>query len=197
MLTEIDIQALRDESEDAFRHLIKTYGKDIFNLCLSIVPNIEDAEDLSQETFLEVYKSIQSFRGGSHIKTWLFRIAINKCYDHLKRKKRRNDIVTFQSLFDREEEPIEIPSNFQHPGILLENKEYAKVLYAALETLPENLHSAFVLYEMQEMSYKEIAEAMSVSVSSVEGLLFRSRKMLRKKLHKYYYGIQIEANEMY
>jgi len=91
-----------------------------------------------------------------------------------------------QPLFNREDEPIEIPSNFQHPGIALENKEHAKVLYAALETLPESQHTAFLLYEMQGLNYKEIAETMAVSVSSVEALLFRARAALRKKLHTYY-----------
>ncbi|MGP8215396.1 MAG: RNA polymerase sigma factor [Bacteroidia bacterium] len=187
MPVEIDIQGLKAKNEDSFRHLVDTYGKDIYNLCLSIVPNTEDAEDLAQETFVEAFNSIHSFREGSHIKTWLYRIAINKCYDHLKWSKRKKRHALLQPLFNREEEPIEIPSNFQHPGITLENKEHARVLYAALETLPENQHTAFLLYEMQGMNYKQVAETMSVTVSSVEALLFRARAALRKKLHKYYY----------
>lgn len=188
MPLEIDIEALKKKDEQAFKQLVDSLGKDIFNLCLGIVAVTEDAEDLAQETFVEAYRSINDFREGAHIKTWLFRIAINKCYDHLKFTKRKKRYALLQPLFNREEEPIEIPSNFQHPGIVLENKEHAKVLYAALNALPENQNTAFVLYEMQGMNYKEIAETMSVSVSSVEALLFRARAALRKKLHNYYYN---------
>ncbi len=186
MPIEIDIQALKEKNEDAFRQLVNAYGKDIFNLCLKIIPNTEDAEDLSQEAFVKAFSSIETFREGAHIKTWLYRIAINMCYDHLKWSKRKKRYAILQPLFNREDEPIEIPSNFQHPGIVLENKEHAKVLYAALETLPENQHTAFLLYEMQGMNYKEISETMSLSISSIEALLFRARASLRKKLHKYY-----------
>jgi len=188
MPLEIDILALKNKDEDAFRVLIDTFGKSIFNLCLGIVPIAEDAEDISQEVFIEAFKSIHTFREGAHIKTWLYRIAINKCYDHLKWTKRKKRYALLQPLFNKDEEPIEIPSNFQHPGIVLENKEHAKVLYAAMESLPENQNTAFVLYEMQGMNYKEISETMSVSVSSVEALLFRARAALRKKLHTYYYN---------
>jgi RNA polymerase sigma factor (sigma-70 family) len=187
MPVEIDIQALKGKSEGAFRQLVNTFSKDIYNVCLGIVPNVEDAEDIAQEVFVEAYRSIHTFREGAHIKTWLYRIAINKCYDHLKWTKRKKRFAILMPLFNREEEPIEIPSNFQHPGIVLENKEHAKILYAALETLPENQHTAFLLYEIQGMNYREIAETMQVSVSSVEALLFRGRTALRKKLHKYYY----------
>ena len=186
MPLEIDIKALKAKSEDAFRHLVNAYGKDIYNLCLSIIPVSEDAEDLSQEAFVKAFNSIDSFREDAQIKTWLFRIAINLCYDHLKWSKRKKRHAILQPLYNREDEPIEIASNFQHPGITLENKEHAKVLYAALETLPEKQHSAFLLYEMQGLNYKEIAETMAVSVSSVEALLFRARASLRKKLQTYY-----------
>ena len=185
---EIDIQGLKAKSEDAFRQLVEVYSKDIYNLCLNIVYNKEDAEDLAQEAFIEAFNSIHSFRETAHIKTWLYRIAINKCYDHHKFTKRKKRFALLQPLYNKDEEPIEIPSNFQHPGITLENKENAQMLYAALETLPESQQTAFTLYEMQGMEYKEIAETMSLSMSSVESLLFRARAGLRKKLQSYYKG---------
>lgn len=67
MPLDIDIQALKNKDEDAFRHLVNTFGKSVFNLCLGIVPNTEDAEDLSQEAFVEAYRSINTFREGAHI----------------------------------------------------------------------------------------------------------------------------------
>ena len=186
MPVEIDIRKLKAKDEEAFRQLVNAYGKEIYNLCLSIIPDGEEAEDISQEAFVEAYKSIQSFREGSHIKTGLYRITINKCYDHLKWSKRKKRFAIMQPLFNRDDEPLEIPSNFQHPGVTLENKEFTRILYAALETLPEKQQTAFVLYEIQGMNYKEIAGTMDATISSVEALLFRARTTLRKKLHTYY-----------
>ena len=186
MLEDINIESLKAGDEDAFRQMVDAYGKELFNLCLNIVTQTEDAEDLAQESFIQAYHSIDSFREGAQLKTWLYRIAINKCYDHLRWKKRKKRFALLQPLFNKEEEPIEIPSNFQHPGIVIENKELAKVLYAALESLPDSQQTAFVLYEMQGMDYKQIAETMEMSVPAVESLLFRARAALRKKLSTYY-----------
>ncbi len=183
---EVDIQELKAGNEQAFRLLIDAYGKAIFNLCLGMIPNRDDAEELTQDVFIEAYKHIASFREGSHIKTWLFRIALNKCYDHIKFSKRKKRYGIMQPLLDKDDNPIELPSNFQHPGITLENKDHAKALYGALNALPENQHTAFTMYEMQGMDYKQIADTMSVSVSAVESLLSRARAGLRKKLQDYY-----------
>jgi len=186
MLADIDINELKAGNEDAFRLLINTYSRDIFNLCLGIVPNREDSEDITQDVFIEAFRGIKSFREGSHIKTWLFRIALNKCYDHLRYTKRKKRFAFMQPLYDKEDNPIEIPSDFEHPGISIENKEHAKALYGALNSLPESQQTAFTLYEMQGMNYKQIAETMSMSVSAVESLLSRARTGLRKKLEYYY-----------
>lgn len=182
----IDIEGLKAGDETAFRQFVDTYKKDLYNLCLNIVPNAEDAEDLAQESFIQAYHSIKMFREGSQLKTWLYRIAINKCYDHLRWKKRKKRFAFMQPLVNKEDEPIEIPSNFQHPGIVMDNKETAKVLFAAIESLPDKQQTAFVLFEMQGMDYKQIAETMDMSVSAVESLLFRARAALRKKLEGYY-----------
>ncbi len=183
---EVNIKELKSGNEREFRQLMHVYGKGIFNLCLGMIPNREDAEDLTQDVFIEAYKHIGSFGERSHIKTWLFRIALNKCYDHIKYSKRQKRHAITQPLFDKDDNPIELPSNFEHPGVAMENKEHAKALYGALAALPENQHTAFTLYEMQGMDYKQIAETMSLSVSAVESLLSRARAGLRKKLHTYY-----------
>ena len=113
---EVDIQELKAGDERAFRQLMEMHSKAIFNLCLGMVPNREDAEELTQEVFVEAYRHIGSFREGAHIKTWLFRIALNKCYDHIKYTKRKKRFSLMQSLFDKDDNPIEIPSNFAASG---------------------------------------------------------------------------------
>jgi len=186
MPVEINIESLKAGDEREFRLLVDAYSKDLYNLCLNIVTNTADAEDLAQEAFIQAYHSLATFREGAQVKTWLYRIAINKCYDHLRYKKRKKRFALLQPLFNKEDEAIEIPSNFQHPGIVLDNKETAKILYAALESLPDNQQTAFVLYEMEGMDYKQIAETMELSMSAIESLLFRARAALRKKLENYY-----------
>ena len=183
---ELDIQELKAGNENAFRLLMKLHGKGIFNLCLGMIPNREDAEDITQDVFIEAYRYIGSFREGSQIKTWLSRIALNKCYDHIKYSKRQKRYGIMQSLFDKDDNPIELPSNFAHPGIAVENKEHAKALYGALATLSENQKTAFTLFEMHGMDYKQIAETMELTVSAVESLLSRARAGLRKKLRAYF-----------
>ena len=186
MTEDINIEGLKKGDEEAFRALVNAYSKGLYNLCLNIVTNVEDAEDIAQESFIQAYHSISSYKEGAQVKTWLYRIAINKCYDHLRWKKRKKRFAFIQPLYNKEDEAIEIPSNFQHPGIVLDNKETAKILYAALESLPDNQQTAFVLFEMQGMDYKQIAETMETSVAAIESLLFRARASLRKKLENFY-----------
>lgn len=186
MTNEIDVLKLKSGDETAFRHLVETLSKEIYNLCLGLVPVAEEAEDLTQEVFIEVYDKIHSFKEASHIKTWIYRIAINKCYDYLKWKNRKKRFSRFQTLYTPDGEPIDIKDNYNHPGVTLENEEISKHLFAALAELPENQNTAFVLYEMQGLTYSQISETMKLSASAVESLLYRARAALRNKLQHIY-----------
>ena len=145
------------------------------------------AEDITQEVFITIYKSMLGFNEQSSLSTWIYRIAVNKSLDHLRSKTRQKRSGIFNSLFHRDTgEALYEPADFEHPGIQLEHKENARYLFTAIQALPENQKTVFVLAHIEELSQKEIAEIMDVSVKAVESLLQRAKGNLRKKLEFYY-----------
>ncbi|MCR9064631.1 MAG: RNA polymerase sigma factor [Cytophagales bacterium] len=180
------ITQLKQGDETAFRQLVEQYQSLVFNTILSMVQNAQDADDLSQEVFIEVYRSIASFREDAKISTWLYRIASNKSLEYIRKKKTKKRFAFVKSLFTSDDEPDIQPSDFVHPGVELENKERAEVLFRAIAKLSDNQRLAYTLHNIEDLSYKEIAEVMQVSLSSVESLLFRAKQNLRKLLEEFY-----------
>jgi RNA polymerase sigma-70 factor (ECF subfamily) len=169
--------------KEAFSLFIQQHQSLVMNTALGILQNNEEAEEITQDVFLEVYQKYESFKGESSITTWLYRIATNKCLDLLRRKKSKKRFAFITSLFQSESnEPVVDAAHFVHPGVLVENKEKAAILFKAMEQLPEKQKTAYVLCEIEMLSYREIADAMQLSVSAVEALLFRARQNLRKSL---------------
>lgn len=159
----------------------------VYNTSLGIVQNTADAEDIAQEVFIQAFHSINDFKGDCKISTWLYRIALTKSLDHLRAKKRKKRFGLMQSLFGSESnEPLVEQASFVHPGVQLENKERAAILFKAIEKLPENQKTAFILHKTEGLSYQEVAEVMNVTVSSVESLLHRAKSNLQKYLQTYY-----------
>ena len=181
------IRRLIAKDQLAFKELVKDYGKKVYNTCLSFLKNAEDAEDTAQEVFIEVFRSVKNFEQKSSLSTWIYRIAVTKCLDFQKAAKTKKRFGIVQSLFGiNDHERHDLPKDFNHPGIILEDKEKGKIVFAALDKLSENQRIAFTLHNVDDLSYKEIAEVMDISVSSVESLIFRARKNLQKLLENYY-----------
>ena len=180
------INKLRNADEHVFRQLIEEYQDKVFNTCISLVKNAEDADDLTQEVFIEVFKSIHKFKEDSRLSTWIYRIAVNKSLEHLRRMKRkkRTGILTW---FNKENQHLsEDTVDFNHPGVLAENKEQARILFRSIEKLPESQKVAFTLHKLEGLSYDQIAKVMQKSLSSVESLMHRAKTNLRKDLYDYY-----------
>ena len=171
---------------NAFRTFIQEHQDRVYNLVLNRVQQAEDAEEITQDVFIAVFKNPGAFRGDSSVATWLYRIAINKCIDHL-RKKQSKGRRRLARLFSSTDEMNE-PADLSHPGVLSENKEKTGLLFKAMKQLPEKQHTAWVLSEMENMSNKEISEILDTTVSSVESLLFRARQNLKKILAGMYPG---------
>jgi RNA polymerase sigma-70 factor (ECF subfamily) len=180
------LERLCNGDPEAYRDFVNTWKDMVFNTSLGIVQNIEDAEDVAQEVFVQVYQSIASFKGEAKISTWLYRITITKSLDHQKKKKRKKRFAFVKSLFGMEgEQTVDIPE-FHHPGIALENKEKAAELFRAIGKLPEMQKTAFTLNKIEGLSYQEISEVMETSLSSVESLIHRAKNNLKKYLEDYY-----------
>ena len=180
------IQQLRAGDEGAFKSLVANYQDLVYNTALGVVQNSEDAEDVAQEVFIQVFRSIDQFKGDARLSTWIYRITTTKALDHIRSRKRKKRFAFITSLFGPNDELVHEPVDFQHPGVALDRKEQAALLFRMIDQLPENQKVAFTLHKTEELSYQEIADVMQLSVSAVESLLFRARQNLRKLLEKYY-----------
>lgn len=180
---------LQSGDESAFKTLVETHQKRVFNTVLAIIQDFEEAEDVSQEVFMEVYQSVGKFRGDSKISTWLYRIATTKALEQIRKKKTAKRFAFFTSLFGESNEILHESADFIHPGIVLEQQENSKALFKAINQLPDNQKVAYSLCNIEGLSYQEITEVMQVSLSSVESLLFRAKTNLRKSLTIYYQSL--------
>lgn len=181
------IQQLKKNDEKAFLLLVNLFSKKVYNTCIGMLQNIEDAEDVTQEIFVAIHLNVKDFKGESSLSTWIYRVSVNKCLEFIRKKNRKKRSGIFKSIFSSDgEKTLENHSDFIHPGIQLENQERAKVLFKAIELLPEHQKTAYILHKLEQVSYNEISSIMEVSLSSVESLLFRAKQNLKKHLTAYY-----------
>lgn len=179
------IQKLQQGNEQAFKQLVDNYQKLVVNTSFGMVHSIEDAEDIAQEVFIEVFRSIQNFRADAKLSTWLYRIAINRSLNFIRDNKRRKWFKSFEDIVKAKNASLESisPSHRETPAAELENLQRANILHEAIGSLPENQKTAFTLNKYEDLSYKEIAEIMDTSVASVESLIHRAKVGLQKKLY--------------
>jgi RNA polymerase sigma factor (sigma-70 family) len=180
------IQALQSRQQDAFRLLVDGYKDRMYNTVLGLVQNLEDAEDLVQDVFIKVFENIQQFKGDASLGTWMYRIAVTQSLDFIRKKKRKKRAgIVLQWLGVGEKESLDVVE-FNHPGVIAENREQAAILFKAIEQLPENQKSAFVLQKVEGLSIQEIAGVLNTSEGAVESLLSRAKANLKKLLREYY-----------
>lgn len=181
------IRSLINGEELAYRSIMELYANMVYNTSLSIVQNINDAQDITQEVFVEVFQSIQKFEQKSSLKTWIYRITVTKSLDEVKRIKSQKRGSLFTRVFkSKEDRSMPDVPHFHHPGVQLEQKETASILFMAIEKLPDNQKTAFTLHKVEHLSHQEIGEIMKLSTSSVESLIFRAKQNLQKYLENYY-----------
>jgi RNA polymerase sigma-70 factor (ECF subfamily) len=165
-----------------FRHIVDKYKLQVQRTCYGFTQSQSDAEDIAQEVFIEVYESLGSFRHESQFSTWIYRIAVNKSLNHIRKQKRRSIMQSLEDMLMGKNkngsgdyaDDARLPDDFTDPD---ENINRLKI---ALNDLPSNQRTALTLYTYQQLSYKQISDIMNVSLSSVESLIFRSKKNLRK-----------------
>ena len=180
------IELLKQKDRVAFKTIVETWQGMIYNTALGILQNEEDAADVTQETFIQVFESVVSFKGDSKFSTWVYRIAVSKSLDLIRKKKRKKRFAFIQSLYGKNDKPLIDPPDFFHPGVSMENKENAAILFKAVEQLVPNQKTAFVLNKVEGLSYNEIGEVMKITESAVDALLHRAKVNLRKILKEYY-----------
>ena len=189
-MTESEIiNQLQQGNESAFRELVENYQKLVINTCNGMIHNRDDAEDVAQEVFIEVFRSIKNFRSDSKISTWLYRIAVNRSLNFIRDNRRKK---WFHSIEDNETNSGKskvyglASAREENPDFGMESGQRAQILFESIGSLPKNQQVAFTLSKYEDLSYKEISEVMNLSVSSVESLIFRAKKNLQKKLYACY-----------
>lgn len=164
-----------------FEDIYNQYSILVYNVALNYLQNTEDAEEITQDVFVQINESFSKFNEQSTLKTWIYRITINKCLDFIKHKNSKKRFFIFGKKSNNERELNNI-TNFDHPGITLENKENAIILFEIINKLSENQKTAFLLSKLDGLSNPEVAQIMTVSISAVESLLFRAKTTLRENL---------------
>ncbi|GAA4415853.1 RNA polymerase sigma factor [Nibrella viscosa] len=181
------LEALQQGDNAAFGLLYEQTNRRVYNTALGYVRNREDAEDITQEVYVEVFRSVRSFTGESSLTTWLYRITVNKSLDFLKRRQRKKRFAVLTSLFTASPGGEQLqPATFFHPGIALEQQENADILFRAIDKLPDKQKTAYLLTRVEGLSHIETAGVLNTSVGAVESLLSRATDNLRKHLAGYY-----------
>ena len=181
-------EIINEKSHRAFERLVNHYQPLVIKTCLGFVPSYSDAEDIAQDVFIEVYQSISGFRSEARLSTWLYRIAVNKSLNFVRKQKRERMFRSIESFFTakgEQSEKLEIEDKHgDRADRNIERQENKLLLKNVINNLPENQRIAFILSKYQDLSYKEIAEVMNTSLSSVESLLFRAKANLQKQITK-------------
>ncbi len=176
------IEKIKNRDERAFKTFVDSYNNLVFRAVMSFGISKVDAEDLSQEVFIEVYRNANKFRNESEISTWLYRIAINKTLNFIKKRKK--------TLWRRNEDTVFLVNDIcmaeESSETKYVNEEQRKKLYGSIQKLSKNQRIAFTLNKIENLSYKEISEIMDISVSSVESLIHRAKKNLQTLLLSYF-----------
>ena len=179
------IKQLRQGTEPAFRWLVDNYRNRVFHTVLNILQDTNEAEDAAQEAFIQVFESVKTFKEESSLSTWIYRIAVHKALDKIRRRKTRQRLHSLLPWWMPDEKKSE-EAVFQHPGIAAENKEKAAILFKAIEALPEKQKLAFTLIKVQGMNYEEACEILQQNIKAVESLISRAKVNLQKQLEAYY-----------
>lgn len=175
------------KQESIFENIFQLHHKRVYNIAFAMLKNIADAEDVTQEVFINIFYAIPQFKEEAQISTWVHRIAVNKCLDHIKAKKRKKRLAFITSLFDPETgKQVYDAHNHLHPGTILEQKEEHRILMDAIDLLKISQKTAFVLCQIEKLSQKEVAAIMEISEKAVESLNHRAKEKLRIILGKFY-----------
>ena len=167
------------ENTTAFEEVVEKYSTFVYNVALRMMGDPHDAEDVTQEAFIDAFRAWERFRGESQVSTWLYRITVNRSLMKLRKEKRARQL-TQTGLEDRE-----VVSWTEGPERAALSAELRDKLEEGIKMLPKDLRSAVILRDVQGLSNIEAAEALDISVSSLKARLHRGRVLLRKYLEEY------------
>jgi RNA polymerase sigma-70 factor (ECF subfamily) len=177
------IEGLIKHDRIAIQTLVNNYQKKVIKTAFYFLQNMEDAEELSQDIFIDILDSSRRFRNASALSTWIYRITVNRSLNLVKKNRRKKIFHSLEDLFSKKTNGTD-PTHGEPGGTTspMEENERRAILNNAVQSLPENQKIAFILSKYDEMPYKEIAEIMNLSLSSIESLIHRAKLNLQNRL---------------
>jgi RNA polymerase sigma-70 factor, ECF subfamily len=180
------ISRLRARDLSAFEELVAHFERPVYALCFRLLGDPEEARDATQETFLKVYRGLGGFRGEAGLKTWIYRIAINQAMNQKRWWRRRKREETISLDITRGQSDTTIGNLLPGPGSSPEEQaissERERNVMRALGEIKEEYRIALMLREIEELSYEEIAQTLSISIGTVKSRIARGREELRRRI---------------
>jgi len=180
------ISRLRARELAAFEELVAQFEGSVYALCFRLLNDAEEARDAAQETFLKVYRGLGSFRGDAGLKTWIYRIAINQAMNQQRwwRRRHREETISLDITRGSSERTIGelLPGPAASPEALAISNERESSIIRALGEIKQEYRIALILREIEELSYEEIAETLSISIGTVKSRIARGREELRRRV---------------
>ena len=165
--------------QDAFARLVQAYQKPVYNLCLRMVSNPTDAEDLAQEAFVKAWRGLRFYKHEAAFSTWLYRLTSNVCIDFLRRQKKTVSLTVEEDAPD-----LEVPDAAPLPEEQVLNKEKQHAVAAAMAQLEEEYRLALTLRVVDDLTYEQIAEVLGIKLGTVKSRIARARERMRKMLRE-------------
>jgi RNA polymerase sigma-70 factor (ECF subfamily) len=177
------IEGLARGDQRAFRELVERYKKKVYYLALDMAGNPVDAEDISQEVFLKVYRSFATFRRGARLGSWLYRVTYNASIDHLRRRGATPEPVPDEILELRGRSGAGVlQRDVPEPSSVLEADQLQERIARALEKVSPQEKAVFLLRHYEDLMLKDIASSLGLSIGSVKSYLFRAVRKIQKEL---------------
>ncbi len=178
------IQQIDQGDRNMYRKLVERYQPMVFRTCMGFLHHKDDADDITQDVFIQAYQTLSSFKGDATFSTWIYRIAVNASLNKIRKTSKSQFMQRLETVFGGEKSkeysfPISDNENPENILILNEHKEWVQ---KALNSLPENQRTAIVLSKYDDLPQKEIAEIMNTTEGAVEALIQRAKANLREKL---------------
>ena len=172
------VRQFKQGDDSAFNGIVRHYQEKLYYVALTMVNDHDEASDLSQEAFVRAYQGLPKFEEGASLYTWLYRIVVNLCINHLRAKKARQ-IISLDALV----EPL--VSSKHTPEQEVEQKDFREAVQQAVEQLPPRQKAVFVLRQYEQLSHEEIARTLGRSVGAVKANYFHAVKKLQKSLAEF------------
>jgi len=184
------LQKARGGDNKAFEEIFHLYERRIYNLIYQMIGNADQAADLTQDVFLRVLKGLKDLRVDEAFNSWIYRVAVNMCRDHIRRVRpvRIDSLDQGRSQDDEDGGTIEIPDWSGNPENLVELDEMQGAVRRAVAALPEHYRSVVVLYHLQGKAVAEIASILGCRIGTVKSRLSRGRDELKRRLENYVAG---------